>query len=36
MIVSSLLILGSVAKSVYPGWYMTGHVAANAALLGAI
>lgn len=36
MIVSSLMILGSVAKLVYPGWYITGHVATSAALMGAI
>ena len=35
MIVSSLLILGVVAKTICPSWYVTGHIATNAALLGA-
>ncbi len=32
----SLLALSPVVKALYPGWYMTGHIASTAFMIGAL
>ncbi len=36
MIIATLLVFAPAVKAVYPGWYMTGHIVANAALVGGL